>query len=411
MKRVEHSTSVAIASPWNEEIPGVVDAEVQSELDRILISQFFKSSTRCCDFLKHIVTFSESPGSLKERTIGISVFGRAPDYDTGTDAIVRVKANEVRKRLAQYNQSADPLRSVTIELSPGSYAPRIIRRANQASVFPLSPAAAFDPGAQAAQQPKIEQDSLVNGSTATPVNTSIHTFRWIAWSLFAATLLIVIAYTVHSSIAAASPVNRLLRPFLGAAEPIICLSHPRAYTLPPQERPRKGDVPAAFRLQDKLHELGRSSRISIANDVTSADLATAPMIVIGGPRFNQWTANLTQNLRFAFQVVDNKPRVTDSENPKRFWEDPDLNPRATDDYVIITRLLNSTTTRPVICIAGIKAFGSRAGTELILSPAMLKQILKYAPDNWDQKSFQLVLHVTKKEKELDIPRLVAATYW
>src|ERR1700744_4780644 len=78
------------------------DGEIESELKRILSSDFFKSSARCRDFLKHVVwvACSESPESLKERTIGIAVFGRAPDYDTGADAIVRVKATEVRRRLA-----------------------------------------------------------------------------------------------------------------------------------------------------------------------------------------------------------------------------------------------------------------------------------------------------------------------
>src|SRR6185437_7293425 len=101
------------------------DEEVHSELERILTSEFFKSSIRCQDFLKHVVwvTCSESPESIKERTIGIAVFGRAPDYDTGTDAIVRIKANERRRRLSQYHQNADPQRPVAIELNPGSYAP------------------------------------------------------------------------------------------------------------------------------------------------------------------------------------------------------------------------------------------------------------------------------------------------
>ncbi|HTF64650.1 MAG TPA: transposase [Edaphobacter sp.] len=105
------------------------DAEVRSELERILTSDFFKGSARCQDFLKQVVWIacSESPESIRERTIGIAVFGRAPDYDTGADAIVRVKASEVRRRLAQYNQNADPQRPVAIELSPGSYAPKITR--------------------------------------------------------------------------------------------------------------------------------------------------------------------------------------------------------------------------------------------------------------------------------------------
>lgn len=39
---------------------------------------------------------------LKERIIGVEVFGRSPTYDTGVDAIVRVTTSEVRKRLVQH---------------------------------------------------------------------------------------------------------------------------------------------------------------------------------------------------------------------------------------------------------------------------------------------------------------------
>ena len=41
---------------------------------------------------------------LKERTIGVELFHRDASYDTGQDAIVRVAANDVRKRLATHYQ-------------------------------------------------------------------------------------------------------------------------------------------------------------------------------------------------------------------------------------------------------------------------------------------------------------------
>jgi hypothetical protein len=35
----------------------------------------------------------------------IEVFGRSPDYDTAEDPVVRLRAADVRKRLAQYYQA------------------------------------------------------------------------------------------------------------------------------------------------------------------------------------------------------------------------------------------------------------------------------------------------------------------
>jgi hypothetical protein len=59
----------------------------------------------------------------KERTIGVAVMGNPSDYDTGADSTVRVRANEVWKRLAAHYEAATPKRAIRIELPPGSYAP------------------------------------------------------------------------------------------------------------------------------------------------------------------------------------------------------------------------------------------------------------------------------------------------
>ena len=51
----------------------------------------------------------------------MDVFGRAPDYDTSADPVVRVRATEVRKRLSQYyGESANP-DDVRFEMPSGAY--------------------------------------------------------------------------------------------------------------------------------------------------------------------------------------------------------------------------------------------------------------------------------------------------
>src|SRR3974390_982392 len=97
---------------------------VRAELDRLLASAAFRTSKRCREFLEYIVehTLGGPSGSLKERSIGVELFQLPQDFDTGQHTIVRVTANEVRKRLAQHylaeNGSHHPVR---IELPPGSY--------------------------------------------------------------------------------------------------------------------------------------------------------------------------------------------------------------------------------------------------------------------------------------------------
>jgi hypothetical protein len=61
---------------------------------------------------------------LRERMLGAEMFGRPIDYDTGNDAVVRVKASEVRRRLAQYYQSLATPPTVQIDLMAGSFTPQ-----------------------------------------------------------------------------------------------------------------------------------------------------------------------------------------------------------------------------------------------------------------------------------------------
>jgi hypothetical protein len=97
---------------------------VRAELSRLLASTAFRTSKRSREFLEYIVehTMRGPSGALKERSIGVDLFQLPRDFDTGQHTIVRVTANEVRKRLAQHylaeNGSYHPVR---IELPPGSY--------------------------------------------------------------------------------------------------------------------------------------------------------------------------------------------------------------------------------------------------------------------------------------------------
>ena len=94
-------------------------------------SHAFAGSKRTQDFLHLIVehTLVGDFDSLRERMIGAEMFGRPVDYDTGSDSVVRVKATEVRKRLAQYYLEATRRPAVRIGLPSGSYVPRFTLRA------------------------------------------------------------------------------------------------------------------------------------------------------------------------------------------------------------------------------------------------------------------------------------------
>src|SRR5580692_7744492 len=100
---------------------------VRAHLEIILASHAFAGSKRTQDFLRLIVghALEGEFDSLRERMIGAEMFGRPVSYDTGSDSVVRVRASEVRKKLAQYYGELHGKRpAVRIELPSGCYVPK-----------------------------------------------------------------------------------------------------------------------------------------------------------------------------------------------------------------------------------------------------------------------------------------------
>src|ERR1035438_6428954 len=112
---------------WESEGIGLRESReqaVRAELDHLLKSPAFRTSKRCKEFLEYIVehTMIGQSGSLKERSLGVGFFRLPADFDPSQHTIVRVTANEVRKKLAQHYLSENGApHTVRIGVPPGSY--------------------------------------------------------------------------------------------------------------------------------------------------------------------------------------------------------------------------------------------------------------------------------------------------
>jgi hypothetical protein len=104
-------------------------AALQEHVKEIIEGPAFKGSPRCVHFLTHIVdqAIAGHFDALRERNLGTQLFGRSATYDTSDDAIVRVTASDVRKRLLQHYGSGEATHEFRISLPLGSYVPEIIR--------------------------------------------------------------------------------------------------------------------------------------------------------------------------------------------------------------------------------------------------------------------------------------------
>src|SRR6266478_2361453 len=101
------------------------ESDVWRHLDEIVKGAAFKGSPRSQAFLSHVVekALHGDSADLRERSIGIALFDRPADYDTADDAIVRVTASDVRKRLLQHYANIGAESKIRIGLPPGSYVP------------------------------------------------------------------------------------------------------------------------------------------------------------------------------------------------------------------------------------------------------------------------------------------------
>ena len=102
---------------------------LREALEDICDGTAFRTSPKSREFLRHIVeyTLAGRTDELKERLIGMTLLGRDASYDTGSDAGVRVRANEVRKRLAAHYLTLQARSEISIDLPVGSYVPRFFR--------------------------------------------------------------------------------------------------------------------------------------------------------------------------------------------------------------------------------------------------------------------------------------------
>ena len=135
MTRLNHDSSLRNPIDAREAEIGKIaeskedSAELFRYLREIVEGKAFRGSHRSGQFLIYIVeqALAGRFTALKERVIGIELFGRSPSYDTGEDAIVRVTASDVRKRLLQHYGENGRSAKFYISLPSGSYIPEITR--------------------------------------------------------------------------------------------------------------------------------------------------------------------------------------------------------------------------------------------------------------------------------------------
>ena len=405
---------------------------VREQLERLIAHPLFANSKRYPALLAHAVeqTLRGNTAELKERAIGIDVFGREPNYDANADPVVRITAGEVRKRLTQYYYDSTHDAEVVIELPTGSYVP-LFRKAEP----PAAPVVAPElPVAEAPLQP-----SPPPAAVAQPRSP----MRWLPWLLLPLMVAasgwigLRVGLKMRDTPPPPTPIQRFWAPLTdGANTATFCLGEPaknldvsaiNSMDAPvPQAKPEPlyfrlhlsghlalADVITLTRTAAALETQHKSFRVVPASEASFAQLREGPIVLIGGFD-NIWTLRVTQKLRFGFDSKDGVALIVDRKSPKptswaTAWDLP--YEKLSRDYAIVARIHDNTTGQPVVIAAGISEEGTEAAGEILYNPEYLNLLLKNAPPNWEQMNMEAVIETQVIEGHPGPPHVEAVEFW
>jgi hypothetical protein len=102
--------------------PDLAEADARN---RLISSSTFARSRRLIKLLEFTIDAAVDGRAqdIKEYTIGTEVYARGPDFDPRADGIVRVEANRLRQKLAEYYQGAGLSDPIRIDDQKGAYIP------------------------------------------------------------------------------------------------------------------------------------------------------------------------------------------------------------------------------------------------------------------------------------------------
>ena len=391
----------SLRTPQGVFVPSTLEERelIRVQLERILTSSVFRNSKRYTSVLKYIVerALEGATDHLKERTIGIEVFGRTPDYDTAIDHAVRSAVAEIRKRIAQYYQEEATASELRIELQPGSYVPQFRLGHDQGSLHSIQPPVATD------MAPVVV-------STVKPRKRALR--YWVSGvSVAALAAAIAILFLARPE----DPFENFWGPVWARGQVLLCVgnleggrqadgnaSHEvapltlRDFHRADSEIVHVDDAITLSRIAGLIQAKGKPYRIASQTEATFTDLQSGPAVLIGLMN-NDWTGRLVQNLRFTVERPSSGViLIRDHDNPtNNDWSTDYSAPymNVTKDYALVLRVSDPKTDQMVITVAGISAFGTLAAGEFLTNPNEIRKIEAVAPKGWKRKNLEMVLSV------------------
>lgn len=394
---------------WRPETDADREA-VREQVGRILASSLFRNSKRFPTLLHYTVecALKGNADSPKERTLGMEVFGRKPDYDTAKDPVVRMTAVEIRKRLAQYYQTPGHEDEIRIMFPPGYYLPEFH--------LPPEPAPIMEPPPVASPAVHRPRAYLLAGLAVLCVLAGALVW-WRAWASEAA-------------------FDRFWNPVLKSGAPVlVCVGDDPNLSSPDGVTPITREVQVTG--ETTVGDVLRRDTVRYSNALTLAmlagflgsrdqtfrvrrtagmalhDLRDGPVVLIGLAE-NRSTLRLGDQLRFSFTLEGGRLFIRDRQNPlSQSWGYDGLNAplaKTPDAHGIISRVMDPTTGHFMVTAAGL-LWGTRAAGECLVDPGCMDAAARRAPGDWTHKNIQIVVSTEVIGENSGPPRVLAVHLW
>lgn len=446
---VSFATDMAISAAH----PGVIEVtklaqdpvqlrSLRAHLEEVVHGKSFGTSPRGQQFLRHVMekAIAGDLESLKERVIGIELFRRSASYNKSEDAIVRVTASDVRKRLLQHYKEHENRSPYQIDMPPGSYIPEI--RWVQTNVFPSAVIPDASPMLDAI---KLLPVKPVKSASFTSLSVTTRT-------LFAIPLVIaLLALTAWTSYRAGAFKFDTLGPYrailpwssiFGSRQELeIITSDPDFSTeqditrhtislsdyangkylpdnpkLPPEVRnfclrylrgTRAADVdlPTVANIVTLAHPAGKKVLIRSARHMRTDDFQSDnDFILLGSPVADPWLEIFEQQLDFRFIYTDESTlqsieNVHPQSNELKLYvpqgKDFGVTPPTGVAYAVIAFLQNPHRSGHVLILAGTGVEGTWAASQLVLNTTDLADALNHCDHSFNAplRNFEILLKV------------------
>ncbi len=403
---------------------------VAGELEHVLASEYFRNSKQAERLLRYLVAHSldEDDEGLRERAIGEKVFGRPPKYDSNSDSIVRVWANHLRKRLAQYYLGDGTTAGLRFAIPPGSYRVEFHTQLQQ------SPAAIAIP--PAALVTSIVESPAPTGTRGSKV---VMVICWLAAVLtLACGWLAIENFQLRSRLREpklAPPLNLLWsRMFAGKQATQIVLAdsnlslfqdlngkqvslqdyvrHNNLLLGAEQTTSAAGDRKALSMLMTRrytsladvdvlrstlLLQDAESARLEVvfARDFVPDDLKRKNVILVGSTRSNPWVEPFERQMNFRFDYGINSRGVIVNTHPQNgeqlAYSNAGPAEEVNESYGLLAFQPNLAHTGSVLILAGLGMEGTLAAGELATNAELFKQVVNLFGTRGELPYFEVLL--------------------